>query len=187
MSESKDNVITYGMSGLFGNLVVFRSRLGRTFAGKRPKSSSVPPTEEQAAQRKKFADGVIYGKAAISDPTVKEMYAAMAKPFQSAFNVATIDFASGPEIRETITTGYNGNKGSKITAKVIDNCKVDRVHVSIKTGAGALVEEGYAVAHVNGLDWEYTATKDNVSITGCVISVTAYDLPGNSTSIGKTL
>jgi hypothetical protein len=55
------------------------------------------------------------------------------------------------------------------------------VTVSIRTAAGVLVEEGNAI--LNPLDrnkWIYTATQNNASLAGSIISATARDLPGNS-------
>ena len=37
MAESKNNVITHGLSGKVGDLIVFRSRFGRTFVSSKPK------------------------------------------------------------------------------------------------------------------------------------------------------
>jgi hypothetical protein len=187
MAESKDNIITFGLSGLIGRLLVFRTREGRTFVSKRPKATTIPPTADQILVRERFSDAITYAKAAITDPATREMYAHFAKPLQSAFNVAMANFSSIPEVQLINVEAYTGSIGSKITVKATDDCKVDRVRVVIKTGAGVIVEQGNAVAQPNGLDWAYTATTLNASLPGCVVTATVYNLPGNNSNSNKTL
>lgn len=45
MAESKNNIITYGLSGKIGNILVFSQRNGKTIVSQAPKKSA----EEQVA------------------------------------------------------------------------------------------------------------------------------------------
>jgi hypothetical protein len=107
MAESKGNAVTYGMSGTMAKLVVFRSRLGRTFVSGYPRPSTKPPSSEQVVRRSNFAEAVRYAKAAIKDPETKAMYAAMASPFQSAFNAAIKDYLSRSDAKDGNTAAQN--------------------------------------------------------------------------------
>jgi hypothetical protein len=50
------------------------------------------------------------------------------------------------------------------------------------------VEEGNAVLNpVKQNLWTYTATQNNATLAGCVITATALDLPGNTGSLEITL
>lgn len=185
MSESINNPITFGMKGAFGKLVIFRNRLGRTFAAIRPKASNKPPTEEQVSHRNWFRDAVRYAKAAIKDPQVKKSYTDLIKDSQSAFNVALLDYSGLPEVRTVDVSGYAGVVGNRIIVQAVDNCKVARVHVVIKSAAGVIIEEGDAVMQFNELDWLYTATKANSTPAGSMVNAIAYDLAGNSSNLVK--
>ena len=59
--------------------------------------------------------------------------------------------------------------------------------VSIVNADGSIVEEGDAVRQANGLDWLYTATVANESLTGDKIVVRASDKPGNITTVEQAV
>lgn len=185
MSESKNNPITFNMSGMFGKLVVFRSRLGRTFASMRPKATTNPISEEQQNHRTWFKDATTYAKTAIKDPEVKKVYTDLAGPFQNAYNVAVLDYSGIPEVKSIDVSAYTGTIGNKILVRAVDNCKVAKVHVVIKSSAGVTIEEGDAVMQFNELDWLYTATKANSTPAGSTVNATVYDLAGNSSNLVK--
>ena len=73
MAESKNNIITHGLSGKVGNLIVFRSRLGKNFVSSKPKMQTGEPSEAQIARRKMFQQAVIYARAAINDAQIKKI------------------------------------------------------------------------------------------------------------------
>jgi hypothetical protein len=54
---------------------------------------------------------------------------------------------------------------------------VKTVRVKIARADGTMVEQGEAVQ--GQLYWEYSCTVNNASFSGCIITVIAYDLPGN--------
>ena len=75
---------------------------------------------------------------------------------------------------------YTGEAGSFITVTVTDDFVVSSVHVKIENMDGTMVEEGEAVQANTGIDWVYTATVANENMSGDKITVTAYDMPGNT-------
>ena len=48
---------------------------------------------------------------------------------------------------------------------------------------GTLLETGLAVQQLNGLDWTYTAQRDNPLLYGSRIKAIACDVPGNTGSL----
>ena len=186
MAQSKDNVITHGMSGKFANIIVFSQRNGKTIAGKVPKPSNKPASTAQKAVRKRFQEAIIYGKRAIQDPLLKEAYAAAAKPGETAYNVAVADLYHAPDIEEIDLSAYTGSIGDIIKVKVVDDFMVASVHISIANQDGSLVEEGEAVLSDNGLDWIYTATVKNDDLSGDRITIQAHDKADNLTELTET-
>ena len=187
MAESKDNIMTHGLSGTVGNLVVFRQRAGKTIVANLPKESKVPPTAEQLLTQMRFRESNIYARAAMKDPKVKEIYESKAKPGQSAFNVAMSDFFHPPVISDADVSGYTGKVGDVVKARVTDDVLVTGVFVSIVNEDGKPVEKGEAVVDSNGLDFTYTATADNPDIAGTVIEFSATDMPDNVTTLDVTI
>jgi len=186
MAESKNNVVTHGLSGKI-DLLVFRQKGTKTIVSKVPHKSSKPATAAQEAVKERFQQAVIYGKSVTADPTAKAAYEDQAKEGQSAYNVAIADFFNAPDIEEINVQNYTGAIGSKIIVKATDDFEVSKVHVKIENSDGSLVEEGDAVADAIGLHFTYTATVSNASLVGDKITVTAYDNPGNETESSKTL
>jgi hypothetical protein len=78
---------------------------------------------------------------------------------------------------------YSGAIGSTIAIIVTDDFVVSSVHVKIENMDGSLVEEGEAVQGITGIDWVYTATVENENLSGDKITVTAYDMPGNTDNL----
>lgn len=184
MAKSKRNVVTHGLSGLIGDLLVFRQRAGKTIVANRPKPSVKPPTTAMLKVRGMFRKAVIYATNIIQDLTRKAEYEKAAKNGQSAFNVAFADYLKGPEIEEDLSfANYTGQTGQKLVASIIDNFRVASVNFSIRDAGGDLIESGEAEQSEDGLDWVYTTTVDNPSFAGGVVIVKAYDQPGNETLV----
>ena len=78
MAKSVNNIVTHGLSGKVGNLLVFSQRKGKTIVSVAPKKSN-KATDKQLALRTKFQEAVIYSKAARQDPNLKPQYEADAK------------------------------------------------------------------------------------------------------------
>jgi hypothetical protein len=188
MAKSRRNVVTFGLSGLIGDLLVFRQKAGKTFVSNKPKPSTKAPTAEMLKVRNLFRRAAIYAKAIIKDTAKKAAYLAAAKPGQTAFNVAFADYQKGPEIEaELAFPGYSGAIGQQLRASIIDNFTVKSVTFSILDAAGQIMESGEAVQTEDGLDWVYTTTVENASFAGGKVVIKAYDNPGNETLLEVAL
>jgi hypothetical protein len=115
------------------------------------------------------------------------LYAKKATAGQSAFNVAVADFFNAPNIQEIDISAYTGQVGSLIRVRATDDFNVADVFVHITNADGSLVEEGAALLQSNGVDWVYTATKQNDSFAGDKITVTVTDIPRNTTVEEKAM
>ncbi len=188
MAKSKNNVVTHGLSGLIGDLLVFRQKANKTIVADRPRPFSKGPTLKQLAIQERFKRAALYGRNAMLDPLTKEAYEAMTKPGQSAYNLAFRDFQLAPEIDEGVNlSAYTGAVGQEILVSVVDDFQVSGVRVQIMKPDASLLEEGDAVQSVNGLDWIYTSTAVNADVPGSTIIFTASDVPGNRTVLEKMI
>ncbi len=188
MARSKFNVLTHGLSGLVGDMLVFRQKAGKTFVSGRPKPSTKPTKPISLTIRERFKRAASYAASIMSDLALKAEYQLTAKPGQSAYNMAFTDYQKAPEIYEDINLSvYTGAIGEAIEVSVLDDFRVESVSVQIKTAADVLIEEGAAVQSPNGLDWVYTTTAVNAEVPGSKIIFTAKDLPGNETVLEKIL
>ena len=182
MAESKNNIITHGLSGKVGDLIVFRSKGNKTFVSAAPRKSTNEPTEAQKAHQKRFQEATIYAKIAVTDTATKDGYEKVAKSKGiGAYNVAVADFLQAPDIVEINLSRYSGNVGDVITIIVNDDFMTKKVTVDISNADGTTVESGDAIADASGKLWIYTATTANPSLDGDKIAIRAYDLPGNMT------
>lgn len=173
MAKSIDNVMTYGASGLLGN-VVFRRVGNKVFICKRPTPSDKPPTAEQLECREHFRKAQRYAADAIRTPHLKAYYETGKG---SAYHAALRDARKAPEIKDI-------RPGPVIRIKARDNFRVQAVWVVILQPSGALWEEGHAV-NTNTFEWEYKVKK--TPPTDMILHVSATDLPGNVTRQEVTL
>jgi hypothetical protein len=178
MAKSKNNVVTHGLSGKIGDLLVFRQRDGQTIVSKVPEKSTAV-SDKQLAQRKRFQEAVIYGQTVFALPEMKAAYEAAHKKGKSAFNVAVADFLHAPDIEHIDLSGYAGNVGDVIYITASDDFAMASVHVSITNADQSLVEEGNAVPEI-GKRWKYVSSQQNESLDGDKIVISAADMPGNS-------
>ncbi|TXF79239.1 hypothetical protein [Chryseobacterium sp.] len=189
MAKSKNNVVTHGLSGKVGDILVFRQLHGETVVAKAPRQKTAEDTPKQKAHKLKFQEAVVYGKSSLADPVTKELYRdrAEADPDKglSAYTVAVADFLNAPEITEIDISDYNGKSGDMIRIKVTDDFDVKTVTVRIENADGTLVEEGAALEA--GITWDYTATKNSTDLSGAKIIVRATDLPDNLTEKTENL
>ena len=74
MAESKKNIITHGLSGKVGDLIVFSQRNGKTIVSKAPRDKTGEDSQKQKDQQLKFQRAVLYAKAVLNDPGQKELY-----------------------------------------------------------------------------------------------------------------
>lgn len=186
--KQKYNRVMRGASGALGDELVFRQRAGRTVISVPPLPQPDNPTEKQKAVRIKFEAASRYAQTAIEDADLKALYQAKAKRGMSAYNVALTDFFKAPVITRIDISNYSGSPGDTIRVLATDDFKVQAVRVSILNAAGAVVEEGAAIAASEGKDfWIYTATVANAAPAGGKVSAQASDLPGNVTTAEQLL
>jgi len=183
MAQSKNNIITHGMSGKIGDLIVFRTLNGKTIVTNKPAKRKGELSEGQKLHHKRFQQATIYAKSATANPALKEAYKEAAKEGLTPYNVAVADFMHAPDINEVNVSKYNGKAGSTISINATDDFKVAEVFVIILNQDGTEVEEGYAQPTPGGIEWIYTATADNDSLTGDKIIIRASDLPGHTTEL----
>jgi small-conductance mechanosensitive channel len=179
MAKQTGNVVTYGLSGKIGNLLIFRQVKGKTvissISGHTQKAS-----EKQTAQRQRFQQAVIYAQAAIASPATGELYQTAAKKDKQPFTMAIADFLNAPDIRQVDLKDYTGSVNDRIAITASDDFEVQTVKVAIYNSDGSLVESGEAVNESGSL-WIYTATAQNENTSGDKIVITASDRPGNVT------
>jgi hypothetical protein len=178
MAKSRNNVVTFGLSGKIGDLLVFRQVDGKTVVSKMPQQSA-QPSEKQKAQRKRFQQAVIYGKAATESPETSELYKKAAKKGLKPMNVAVADFLNAPDIEHIDLSEYSGEAGDTIKITASDDFAVKTVSVKIINNGGT-IEEGNATQS-EGLQWLYMATQANNNLETTKIVISVSDLPGNIT------
>jgi hypothetical protein len=183
MARSNYNVITYGLSGKVGDLVLFKQWFGKTIMSKIPVRTAAFTTGQLAIQEK-FKQAARYAKNAIKEAATKALYLLKAGGGVQPFNLALADYFSAPEIDQVITNSYSGAVGSLIEVQATDDTKVTEVNVSIRAANGTLIEQGPATLDETTGRWNYT-TVTNASAAGGKIIVTAKDLPGNTTTVEK--
>ncbi|MDR1981683.1 MAG: hypothetical protein LBQ39_08730 [Tannerellaceae bacterium] len=187
MAESKNNVVTHGLSGTIGDMLIFSQRYGKTIVSKVPDRSKIIESEKQRAQRDRFQEAIVYGKIAVSDPELNAAYRAKAGKGLTGYNVAIADMLHAPDIKSIDLSDYTGKAGDVIRVSVTDDFMVKDVKISIVNIDGTLVEEGSAVPDASGYLWTFKATQNNDSLIGDKITVTASDLPGNVTQEEQVL
>lgn len=183
--KSSDNFATEGLSGSYKQ-VVFSQRFGETIVRKRPKRKATRSAAQKAVAAT-FTEAATYAKNILQDASIKQAYELKAKPGQSAFNCAISDFFKAPVIGDIDTTGYSGQTGSTVIAKVTDDFKVASVTVRIEKQDGTLIEQGDASMLPDGLRYMFVSTVPNGSLAGTNITFTATDLPGHSITKTKIL
>lgn len=187
MAESKNNIITHGLSGKVGDLIVFSQRNGKTIVSRAPREKTKEDTEKQKEHKRKFQRAILYAKVVMNDPDTKELYESKADRPKgiTGHNVAVADLLNAPDIDSIDMSGYTGKVGDIIKIIALDDFEVKAVTVKIENADGSLVEDGEAVD--NGAEWVYTATVKNADLSGDKITVTATDNPANMTEKTQAL
>jgi hypothetical protein len=182
MAKQKGNVVTHGLSGKIGDLLLFRQLDGETIVSKIP-TPSKKVTEDQLAQREHFQQATFYGKSLSPEEVAEYMAAAAGLGMgRNYYNVAVADFLNAPDIKLIDFSGYAGQPGDTIVIRASDDFKVKSVRVRVTSVGGAVVEEGNATPDAKGYTWTYTATSVNDNPSGGKIEVFVSDVPGNITT-----
>jgi len=145
-------------------------------------------TQKQLKQRSKFQEAVLYAKSVLANPTQKALYQAdhkVKRNLMSAFNVAIADYLNPPVVCRIDVSNYRGKIGDKIYFIILDAISVQSVKVALHQSGGTLIEQGEAVKE--GMLYVYTATANQSSFTGSILTVTVTDLPKNVTEKKQTL
>lgn len=181
MSKSSNNVVTHGLSGMVGGMLVFKQVNGKTIVAQRPRKSSKAPSADQLERQQKFKEAALYAKSIIQDPLYKPLYESLAGNGKSAFNIAFADYFRSPVLSNVDLSGYTGAIGQTVKVQALDDVKVQSVTVQIKQADGTTLESGEASILPNGLDWKYETTVTNNNLAGTLVSFTARDIPNNAT------
>src|SRR5687768_8173128 len=92
MPKINNNPIMKGVSGMLGDVVVYRQFRGTTIMSNRPKKTKVL-TPHQQAIKSRFLLAVAYAKAQIADPILKAKYeSGPESEFTSAYIAAIADY-----------------------------------------------------------------------------------------------
>jgi len=174
-------MITHGYHGTVGNQFVLKVQGGKSVLAARPDRGTVVLTQAQKNQCKQFTNATQYAKNALLDPVLGPVYRSRATKDKSAYNVAVGDFLTKPWIDQIDATAYSGLTGEKISVIAADNIKVSSVMLSILDPAGAELERGACVFEAQSGNWIYTASSDQVPVTGNRVLAVVKDLPGHVT------
>lgn len=181
MASSGNNILTRNYSGKVGDQYVMRTRGKKSIIAGLPKKRKLgaDALSQMESIKRKFSLAVIYARKAITNPALKEEYAAVRRGNQSAFNVAFLDAYKAPELADLRTDGFTGVAGQSLVVQAIDNFRVTKVSFALSSPDGKLLEEGEAMMDENGYDWIYTTQSDIPSPSGTIIRITAEDIPKN--------
>jgi hypothetical protein len=164
---------------------VFKKHRGKLIVAKKPKSrASSQPSEAQSVQRERFARASAYAKRICARAATRELYEAAAKKKgMSTRELIVTDYLNPPEIALIDVTEYAGKSGGTIDIITVDELSVVKVNVVIHDLHGNLIEEGDASEVAAGSDvWSYSTKSTVDSGAGLLISVTATDHPGGTTT-----
>jgi len=175
MAKVRSNVVVRGLSGKFGDQMVYRQmKDGRTIVAKMPDFSSRVLSPKQEEKNERFRQAVAYAKpASKKEPLYAELAAGTAK---NAYNVALGDWLNPPVIQRVDIAG------DVIRILAHDDVRVVGVRVTIFDGEGKVLEQGEAVL-LDGDQWEYRVSSSTYQVSGSTyrVIVEARDLPGNVT------
>ncbi|MGA3012800.1 MAG: hypothetical protein ABSD71_02070 [Bacteroidales bacterium] len=179
MAVSFNNAITSEYSGRAGDIVL-KNYDGKSVMAKRPDCSKVIKSEWQLANQTKFAKAVKYAQYVLKNPALCKYYNKK-RPDLSAYNAAISDFMSRPVIERVDVSNYHGLPGNIVTVSTWDKWSIEGVSMVIFNVLGEVVECGAAVPgqFSGNMEWDYTATVENVDYKSCRILVRVKDRSGN--------
>ena len=180
MAEAKDNIVTHGLRGKLGDLIVFKRYGDRTIVSKIPDMSRVKKSGKQKAENNKFREAALYARSQMADPAAKAEYSAKIKGMQRAYNLAIADFYSPPEIKKVDVKEFFRSK--KVLINAVDDFKVVRVSVEAYNVSGTMIEQGEAQELAEFI-WEYKLLKDYNPDEHYKLTIIAWDKPGNTATL----
>lgn len=190
MSIVKDNIITEGLSGMLGDVVVFRQVRGRTIMANRPRKPQFQ-SDLQRENRHRFKVASAFAKQAMQDPEKKEYYRAKARKLglPNAYTAALTDYMRKPAVTSikykgnahgniAITAGKQGFSLASVTV-----CMVDAQGTPLATGTAVLKDRRrneWTAKFARDL-WTQHMTVDREC--ACRVMVMATDHTGNTVSL----
>jgi len=179
--------VTHGLSGMVGDMLVFRNHAGKTIVSAKPKERTGELSEAQKRQQERFQEAILYGKSVLTDATLKAEYQTAAPEGVTVYNVVVGDFLHAPNIKSVDVSKYTGKPGETIEMEISDDFRVAAVKVAIYNPDGSVVEQGDAKQQPGQPKWAYATTASNDSLSGDKIVIRAFDLPGNVSEEDKTI
>ncbi len=187
MSKVDNNPLLKGVSGMLGDTMFFRTINGQIQMANKPKKRKSFSVRQQAIQTD-FQKARNYATKQVKNDDFRKLYATgITSKKSSAYTVALTDYLNPPTIDLIDTFAYKGNIGDIIEVEARDDFMVTAVKVVISDADGTVLEEGDAQPAEVKESWEYKATVANLSVTGSTIKATAFDRPGNNTSLELVL
>ena len=186
MGKIKNNIVTKGFSGKFGEDLVFKNVDNKTVFAKRGLITG-EPTAKQTEVRNRFADASYHASGAIDNPAALQDYTLMAfhQKLKSAYIAALTDYLTEPEIGRVFTASYTGKVGDMINIKPKVAMKIVKVDVKILRADGTVVESGEATPHV--LNFRYVATVANAQVAGTKLVIVAHDRLNRTVTLEQAL
>lgn len=79
MAKVGKNIVTTGLRGKLGDLIVFRNRGGKTYVASAPEKKEHELSDAQKKHRHDFQNAIVYGKSVLADPAKNAAYQAEAR------------------------------------------------------------------------------------------------------------
>jgi hypothetical protein len=180
----KDNIVTKGLSGMLGGVIVFRQVRGKTVVSNRPRKP-VRQSELQRENRVRFRAASSYAKEAMHDPEKKERYKIRARKLNlpNAYTAALTDYLRRPVVN---TVKRGGRANDLITIKASKNgFALASVDVTMTDAQGSPLKTCPATLkdRVKG-EWVVRLPVEMLTVNGdkgndCRVVVMARDHTGN--------
>lgn len=173
MAKSTSFPFPGALRGKLGNLV-FRKHGSTIVVYEYNEPKKREPSVKQKQSRERFKAASDYAKKALRNGDLKTQYhiRALEKGKGTAFNIAMSDFLNKPQVRNAELIN------SRLQIDAIDDFLVERVEVKVVNPSGEVVEQGHAYLLPDKL-WYYDLQTGSIG-NAVEISITAYDIPGNS-------
>ena len=186
MAISANNPLTRGLSGMFGDILVFKTLRGKTILANRPRS----PRRQSALQREnrlRFREAAQFAKAAMGDPQKKEYYWVKARKLKlpNAYTAAITDYMRKPVVSKIDVFKHRGSVGnSLIITAGKKEFALESVEVTLRDAQGLRLANSMAI--LKGKWTNQWVTTFPVLPEGVAeIVVTARDHGGNSYSFAS--
>jgi hypothetical protein len=190
MAIIKNNIVMEGVSGMLGDVVVFRQLRGKTIMANKPRKPRFQ-SDLQRENRHRFRAASAFAKQAMLDPEKKEYYKVKARKLglPNAYTAALTDYMRKPAVT---AVKYKGNTSGSIAITAGKaGFSLASVTVTMVNAEGTPLATGTAVLKDRQRN-EWTAKlppnvwiPDKTNDRECVhrVMVTATDYTGNSVSL----